>query len=422
MNTQLSHPSRFDKLTIFSLGLCISLFPLFFLTIRGWVNVCLFIASLLSIIYIGTNHRNFYKNKTKTYWVLLFALCSPFLTELIAQIFRAHIHTSSLDGPLRFLLAGFVYIALYEIPHQKIKLNFEWVIPTSLIICLATYFLNPSASHFWGGRAASYFADPITFASYITALSFVCLIFLKQRQHYLINPLIITAFVSGIYLIVLSQSRSAWTSCIIAGLLIPLIQIKTSKKAITALLLLIVLSCFSAYYFDDIVKNRTDTALLEIIQYFNGNRDTSTGIRISLARLDFYLFYSHWLTGIQDGVSPPLQELKQSQGYITEALYSMKLLAGSHNEMLAQISRKGIWGVVSIFGLFIIPIIFFIKHIRSSNEKNCVAAKIGLIFCTSILVSSLTIQVFNLKFTSSFYALMLAVLFASVLKESVTHE
>ena len=100
----------------------------------------------------------------------------------------------------------------------------------------------------------------------------------------------------------------------------------------------------------------------------------------------------------------------------------MKLLAGSHNEMLAQISRKGIWGVVSIFGLFIIPIIFFIKHIRSSNEKNCVAAKIGLIFCTSILVSSLTIQVFNLKFTSSFYALMLAVLFASVLKESVTHE
>jgi O-antigen ligase len=418
MNSQRIHISNFDKLTILIVGLCASLFPLLFLTLRGWTNACLFLAGLASIIYICIKHPRFYKNKSKTYWLLLSALCAPFITELLAQILRGHIHMSSLDGPIRFLIASFIYVAIVEMPNKSIQLNLEWFIPTSLLICLAAYFLNPDASQFWGGRAASYFADPITFASYITALSFICLIYLRKSQSIALILLLLTAFASGIYLVVESQSRSAWTSYLIIGPLIPLINGKISKKIFAASLLVIICSAFSAYYFDSIVKHRIDLVYSEIMAYFNGNRETSIGIRISLARIDMYLFFNYLFTGIQDGILPPVAELSRTQNYMTESLYSMKLAWGSHNEILAQLSRKGIWGIASILGLFMIPITFFFRKMADLNQTTSTLAKVGFVFCTSIFISSLTIQVFNLKFTSSFYAFMLAVLTALIIREN----
>lgn len=421
MNSQEIHISYLDKLTILITRLCTSLFPLFFLTIRGWTNICLFLASLLSIIYVTVRHPKFYKNKNRTYWLLFIALCAPFFTELLAQIFRGHIHPSSLDGPLRFLLAAFVYIALCEIPSKNIHLNFQWVIPTSLLGCLVAYFLDPSTSQSWGDRAATYFVDPITFASYIAALSFICLTYLKNKNS-LINVLCIVAFAASIYLVIMSQARSAWTSCIVISLVIFLINSKYPKRNFIVYLFLIIIISLFAYQFSNLIKNRVDLISTEIIHYFNGDRDTSIGIRISLARLDLYLFYNNLLTGVEDGSLPTFSELNQSQSYITEMLYHMKVNAGSHNELLAQISRKGVWGIISIFGLFVIPIRFFFKNLNNPIEKISSLAKAGFIFCTSIFISSLTIQVFNLKYTSSFYALMVAVLSATIIKIQLTHE
>ena len=409
---------NFDKLTISVIGLCASLFPLFFLTLRGWTNACLFLAALTSIIYVLIRHPHFYKNKNNTYWLLLSALCAPFITELAAQILRRHIHGSSLDGPARFLLASFVYIAIVEMPDACIKLNFQWIIPTSLIICLLAYFLNPEASQFWGGRAASYFADPITFASYITALSFVCLLYIKKDQDFLANVYILGAFIFSMYLIILSQSRSAWTSGLVTALLVIFIQKNRPKKEFFIYLLLIIGFFAATYYLNNSLKNRIDLIFSDVIQYSHGYRDTSNGIRLSLARLDLYLFKTHLLTGIQDGVLPSFTELSNKQDYVTQVLYSMKISAGSHNEVLAQLSRKGLWGIASIFGLFLIPMAFFLKNIVTPNETTSTLAKVGFVFCTSIFISSLTIQVFNLKYTSSFYALMLAVLTALITKKN----
>jgi O-antigen ligase len=327
-----------------------------------------------------------------------------------------------LDGPSRFLLASTVFIAICEMPSKSIKLNFEWVIPISLLICLTTYLLNPAPTQEWGGRAASYFVDPITFASYITALSFVCLVYLRKNQHIALNFLTLIACASSTYLVIESQSRSAWTSYPIIGLLIPLIKGRIPKKIIFLSTLLIICSALSLYYLDRAVEDRINLISSEIIGYFNGDRETSIGIRISLARIDMYLFSHYLFTGIQDAILPPLAELSHTQNYITESLYSMKLAWGSHNEILAQLSRKGIWGIFSILGLFFIPITFFFRNISNSNERKAFVAKIGLIFCTSIFISSLTIQVFNLKYTSSFYALMVAVLSATIIRVRLTHE
>jgi O-antigen ligase len=177
-------------------------------------------------------------------------------------------------------------------------------------------------------------------------------------------------------------------------------------------------SIVGAYSFLPEVHQRVDNAYDDFITYFSANNlDTSVGTRISMARVAIHLLLENPLSGLKDGVMPALNTIASIQPFYSDSLQQLIRDTGTHTEILAQGVRSGIWGLISSMALFLTPGLIFLMRITHQNPRIRAAAIIGLTLVLGLFIASLTIQVFNLKYTSSFYALMAAALAAQALKK-----
>ena len=416
---ELISSSKKSGLDTFML-LSISLFPLLYMTLRSWTNAFVFVLFLLAFIYTLQNFQSIRSSLdgAASKWIV-FTLCSPLLAIFISQAFRQEFSSTAFDGPSRILLTALVFLYLKDRQINFTKLV-EWVIPISLLICLGAYLLNPAASAMWGGRAASYFVDTITFGTYCLILGFICLISIginPAKEHPLLTILKITGFAIGCYIAIKSQSRSAWTAAI--GVLIYLSFVRFHKKHPSYPWILMALGAVAIaviYKISPEVNQRVAVGIQEVVTYFKANNfDTSLGLRISMIRVASYLIIENPLSGLKDGVMPALNTIPSIQPFYTDLLQQMIRDTGTHTEILAQGVRSGIWGLISSTVLFFVPGWIFLTRISHQNPRIRTAAIIGFTLVLGLFIASLTIQVFNLKYTSSFYALMIAALAAQAL-------
>lgn len=401
----------------------ISLFPLLYMTLRSWTNAFVFVLFLLALFYTFQNLQSIRSglDGAASKWIF-FTLCSPLLAIFISQAFRQEFSSTAFDGPSRIMLTALVFLYLKDRQINFTKL-IERVIPISLLICLGAYLLNPAASAMWGGRAASYFVDTITFGTYCLILGFICLISIHInpiKEHPLLTLLKITGFAIGCYIAIKSQSRSAWTAAI--GLLIYLSFIRFHKKHPAYPWIFMALGAAAItiiYKFSPDVHHRFNGGIQEVVTYFKANNfDTSLGLRISMIRVASNLIIENPLSGLKDGVMPALNTIPSIKPFYTDLLQQMIRDTGTHTEILAQGVRSGIWGLISSTALFFVPGWIFLTRISHQNPRIRTAAIIGFTLVLGLFIASLTIQVFNLKYTSSFYALMIAALTAQALQKS----
>jgi O-antigen ligase len=285
-----SNKSGLDTFMLLGLGL----FPLLYMTLRSWTNAFVFVLFLLSLLYTLQNFQSIRSSidDAASKW-LLFTLCSPILAIFISQAFRQEFSSTAFDGPSRILLTALVFLYLKDRQINFTKL-IEWVIPISLLICLGAYLLNPAASALWGGRAASYFVDTITFGTYCLILGFICLVSIginPDKEHPLLTLLKISGFAIGCYIAIKSQSRSAWTATI--GLIIYLSFVRFHKKHPAYPWVFMALGTIAIaviYKISPEVSQRVGVGINEVVTYFKANNfDTSLGLRISMIRVASHL-------------------------------------------------------------------------------------------------------------------------------------
>jgi O-antigen ligase len=290
---------------------------------------------------------------------------------------------------------------------------------------LGAYLLNPAASEEWSGRAASYFVDTITFGVYCLILGFICLASIRSNDSKELTTLTILkliGFTIGCYLAIQSQSRSAWTAGLSLIIAISFIQLRRKHRlAPWGMIFIGILSITIIYLSSASTQMRIGQVIHEISAYLNGgNLDTSTGIRISMMRVAVHLTMEYPLTGLKDGIMPPLNSIPSIQPYYSELLEYVTTEAGVHTEILAQGVRSGIFGLISSTALFLVPGFIFWKRLNHPNQQIRSAAIIGFVLVLGLFIAALTIQVYNLKYTSSFYALLIAALSAQALQDHST--
>ena len=184
-------------------------------------------------------------------------------------------------------------------------------------------------------------------------------------------------------------------------------------------MLLVGLTAIAAVYLaTPALQDRLHLMFIELGEYFKGGaRDTSTGLRISMIRVAIHLIIENPLTGVKDGVMPALDTIASIRPFYSDELQFVITKAGTHVEILAQGVRAGIFGLISGTALFLVPGIIFWKKLKSPDSSVRNAANLGLVLVIGLFIAGLTIQVFNLKYTSSFYALMITALAAQALKK-----
>ena len=388
--------------------------PAFFLTLKGAATTSLFLMFFICSWSIIKTPRHYFAARGSQFWVLILCLLSPFLAELLAQIGRGSFIGSSLDGPSRAILAAgvFVYLSKKDCTNLLSVLG----IGSAVGIVLVFLYLQVFPEYYWGDRAATYFVDPITLPCYV-----VVLLALYLFGDSLNIPLKFSKFVTllisilTIYIAIESQSRSAWVAGIVLAEFYLLYVFRASLMKQILLTLTVMFAVFAIFNLSDIFKERSMQALGELSLFLEegGGQATSTGQRMILLLIDFELLKDNLFFGVADGAMPTYEYLQSKIPSISEGIYSIKILAGSHSEVSAQLVRKGLFlGGFALWGLFLYPLYLVSCKLRvwSTADPGLAAGIYGAI--VPVFFSSLTIQVFNLKMTMSFYMLCLAILLA----------
>jgi O-antigen ligase len=384
-----------------------------FLTLKGAVTTASFLVFFVCTFQIAKSPRYYLFNRGSQFWTIVICLLSPFLAELFAQVGRWSFIGSSLDGPSRAILATSIFI--YLSTKDCAKLLSAISLGSAVGIILVFLCLHIFPEYYWANRAATYFVDPITLPCYTVALLGIVL-FGDQINIRAIdgNFIKLVLCVLALYIAIESQSRSSW----VAGVFLAEVYVIHSFRAsVTRILfgtLMLLVGIFVVFYFSDIFRERSLEAMVGLSAFFNLDRGSwfSSYQRIVLLLIDYELIKNNFLFGVADGVMPNFEYLQSIIPSITKEIYEIRTLAGSHSELVGQVVRKGVFlGAFALWGLFGYPIYLIVREYRKQGSLGCELEKLlGLV--VPVLISGLTIQVFNLKMTISFYILLLAVFLA----------
>lgn len=407
--------SRENKLELF-----VALAPLFLVTIRSWSGAILILGSCMSFVVLMRQNRGVATCQgmgIPIQKLVVFTLLSPVIAIAISSMLRGRHVWADYDSPSRFFFA--IAIFLFAVRRVvNIAKYLQYTAPGSLILTFLhqIFFHQPKL---WGpDRMSTYFSDPLVFGytSLTFGLASLVSINLLTKDSKFVQAFKLIGAGIGFYLSIMSGSRTGWLAVpVIMAIWIYQQERFKGKNLYLWTFGLTTVFAFGLYPLSATVHQRVLLGLQEVLSYswVGIAPETSVGLRITFLRIAFDMFVSNPLAGFGDTRYELTSLPSHIYTYASPESLRVAFNAGFHNEIVTNAIRSGVSGLVSCVMLFFVPLFIFVRQLRSVNPVQRSNALVGVVITVCIFVSSLSTEVFDLKYTASFYALMIALLCAS---------
>ena len=407
-----------------SLLCLLSIFPLGLFTVKGWASGLSFACAALAILIITSRSLNPKVNEQDAFWIqlLLLMFTLPLFSVMLSSALRGEWIWANFDSASRFFIAAPIF---YVVFRNKIRPTHQWqyLIPIGLILTLISTAFLPGyygvINLFDSSRLAIYFVDPLTLG-YLSLtlgmLSFFGINMYSKDRWFVIILKIIGAAV-GFYISLKTQSRTGWLAIPLALFLLLWLHGPKNKILSTFIALIIsVVLTISIYQASPTVQNRVHDALVDLKNYklYQVNSESSIGERISFVRMGFHYYklsplYGWGLQGYMVHANDP--ELVVFASESTRASPGRGSLF--HSEFTTNAVAYGLLGIIYTLLIFFAPLTLCIyQWARGVNPRLCA---FGIVYLLCEIVSSLSTEIFGLKFAASFHAVFLACLCAELL-------
>lgn len=413
MSQLLNHSNLIRLLVLwFSIG---------FLSIRHSVHITLYSLLLLFIYDFFKAHHHHFLNKKNG--LIFLSLSGIFLATLIQQTVSWQFNPNAFDGPSRLLIAGLVFLYLYQKNINYIKL-IEISIPAGLIFLYI--YLQFHTEYFWGQRWANSFVDPNSMGGQTTILALICLLTLSDKSNKYLNLLKILGAFCGLYISTKAESRGGWATLPFMTLTWLIIQIKASASRSTPRNYLIIIRTFFflvigtglLIIFNHSINTRLSHTTYEITTWFKDPLIyTSTGSRMSMWVSSIQLIFENWFGYGEIEIKQIVANHPLYTGIHQHGVKDL-IQAGPHSDFLSKGLSLGILGIVSYLALIFTPFLLFFKNITHFNQDIKKAASTGLLYTTGIFIAGLFNETLSLKYLCTFYGLMIACLAAQILRDN----
>ena len=421
MNTSLSNRLNTSMLYL------LAVLPLGLFTVKGWASGLSFVYAVLALVIIATHsfgEVNDQKTQAKSFWgrLILLTLMLPLIAAVISSALRGVWIWADFDAPSRFFLAAPIFYVLSRNRLEPLR-YWQYLITIGLALTIVSTAFLPGyygeINLFDGSRLAIYFVDPLTLGYMsltLGILSFFSInLFTKDAWYVILLKLLGTAL--GFFISLKTQSRTGWLAIPLILFLVLWLHGPKNKwmSTVAALLVSVVLS-LGIYQASSTVQNRFHDAMVDLKDYKldKVNAESSIGERISFARMAIYYFklnpISGWgHKGFQSHINDP--EL------VAFATFNTRNAPGSgalfHSEIATNSVTFGVLGFIYTLMLFFAPLVLFVRAWSSGVNPRLCAFGVAYILC--IFVSSLSTEIFALKFAASFHAVFIACICAQVL-------
>lgn len=402
-----------EKLAI----ILIALSPALYLGVKHWITN-LSILALLVVVYHLFQVRAKLKLRQIPY-IRAIALVFLIYTAaiMISQLGRFSFTYRPYLDQGRWLIGLPVFIFLYYVRINFTKI-LDWVAPICILAAfIGSTYLNPSDA--WGDRATVFHIDPLAFGFMNLSIGLMCLASVAvdiYKKNYSINTLVkLLAFALGVYLSIRSGSRSGWAALPVVVILLFYVLYRPGFWKGVIFTLLASASVFALYQINNIVKTRVDTLFYELLQYpWSGGvaQDTSVGLRVTFYRLGYYYFSHSPLFGWGERGYGEIKNAAELLAFSTQYARDFAFGALFHSEWLTQSVRFGIFGLLGVLWVFLLPMRLFARFMNLGNDFLKVAC-MGFAYMICQLVASLGDEVFNHKGSVTFSAIIIAGLLAT---------
>lgn len=232
-----------------------------------------------------------------------------------------------------------------------------------------------------------------------------------EPRHYAIHVIKLAAMLVGMYVAYAGQTRGSWLAVPVLVYAVCASYRHASRRLRVAALAALVVVGASIGGTSDMVQER----VAEGVTALAGSKDSldsSSGGRIQVWQASLRMFDEHPWTGVgKDGFKGALAEQARA-GLITGEAAK---LPHSHNDILYAMATYGVPGLIAVLALYLAPIVFFGRRLRSRDPHAACAAAMGLTTAVSFFIFGLTETMFGISITNAFYVLVIAWLAASVI-------
>lgn len=403
MKNRAAYPSWMPRLA----ALLLVIYPSLMLTVRGGMNG-IFIITLAIALYAWPFRvlagGLFTRREIQHYALAMVGLTiATFISESYWQQYSGR----SYDAIARYWLALPIFFWLSHM-HSRVFRSLEYAFPLAAIVgALLTDMM-------WGRFGISTL-DLIHFGDIELVLGVLSLFSINWfgRDSVVLKIIKIIGFAVGIVVSFESGSRGGW-------LAMPLLLIiffyfnhqRWSIGGMLAGLLLTIAGMSGLYTFSYMVNLRVDQMVSDIKYYQEGNLDTSVGIRWQLYGAAVEIFSEHPIVGVgPNGFAQKMQPMQEAGKLTPEAA---NIGQGEvHNDILSKAAGMGLFGLISILALYVIPFRMFWKATLASRRSVKRAGILGITFVCSIGIFGLTVEFLNLTMAAAFYSFTVAVLLAA---------
>jgi O-antigen ligase len=394
-------------------------YPALLLTTKGSMGVLFFLLLIISSIVLYRERFPF------PHWdgysiAFALAMASPMVAIFLSQAYHGNFRSPPYDWAARFLLSIPIFLALRQTNTRTITIV-QYGLPIGLLIGLIKLMLDP---FIWAdviNRSTPYQAfNLIHFSASALMLGFLSLFSINwgRKDSRLVLALKLCGFLAGMYMSLQAGERGSWIA--IPPLLLLWVAAHSKGKLwlkFGAATLMILTLIWVGYSMNNIVHDRVHSAFNDLSNLGEVKTDTSIGIRMQLWQAALHLFIENPLFGVgPNGFEQAIPALKAA-GMLTP--YASKLgYSEIHNEVLAKCANTGLFGLLSILSIYLVPIFIFWRSTKAAKSSVRVAGFMGICLVSGFFIFGLTAEIFNLKMTAAFFSFNLAVLMAAATDKS----
>ncbi|MDC5837991.1 O-antigen ligase family protein [Vibrio europaeus] len=386
------------------------LVPALLLTTSNFSVAVIAIAILLSLVYLYLNRSHV--AITKFDIVVTFCLSIYFIGAIPIVIYDGTT-ARYFQGGGRLLLCIPIYYAL-KTHLSKHQSNYRIYFEIGLIIGTIGAFALAYYQHFIIKMPrVDGFLFSINFGYLACSLSFLALTFALESK---LKVLLVIGFMLSIIATIFTYTRGAIFAIPILLVLLVIININRFKKRhITLGCLTLFLAIFTLYNNSTNFKNRIDYTYQEFSLIASGNigSATSSGYRLQYWYGAFEAFKANPLFGLPYSKREELNHQLYLDKKISKG--ASKITRGhAHNQYFEMLATNGFFGLLSIFGVLVAPLLIFFRHYVKYKTNWSLSATL---FVSGFAIYGLTEVPLTANLIGSFYGFMLAIFFANVSAE-----
>lgn len=399
--------SLYYRFVEISAALLLLSYPTLMLVVKGGMNG-VFLAMLLLALLVGVIRPASMNAVTwrREWTIYSSAMVALSIAICISQIAHQKYSGHPYDAASRFWLAIPVFMLLRRL-RQNVFVVLQYAFPMAAIV---GYLL--AKDYDLDGRLRMFALNAIPYGNFEIALGMLSLLSIDWlgRDKRLVRILKLCGFTAGLAASLASGSRGGWMA--IPVFLVIYIYFKTGRVSARMLLYSLiagVLVFTLLYSFHDRFSQRVNVFKTEVTMFNQEFSSLTNRWRLYKAAVEIFLHQP--ITGVgPEGFALQMQPMMEA-GKLTylDAVYGRGEV---HNDILSKAAGMGIFGLIAILAIYVVPFRMFWKATRSALPHVKRAGFLGVTFVSGFFVFGLTVEILNLTMATAFYSFTVAVLLA----------